>query len=312
MKSSSNFTILNNDIYNCVLKSSLSNKIFTNDSGIHYYYCNKSILNCDICSNNGSICENCYLNYGLICDKKNYCYSIGNFNGNYYKNNELNCYSKCKIENCNDCSVNMNQCEKCSNSYTILNNDIYNCVLKSSLSNKIFTNDSGIHYYYCNKSISNCNICSNNGSICENCYSNYYFLNDDKTKCHKETDLKSQYGNKIYKHDEYKYYSCNKGVNNCERCNNSTYCNSCEKNYGLICNENSKCYPIENFEKYYFKNNLYNCYEKSNNFGCDECTSEKNCTSCIENYTLYGKVCYSDENIGEQTCIKFKCHHKKL
>ena len=37
------------------------------------------------------------------------------------------------------------------------------------------------------------------------------------------------------------------------------YCNSYEKNYGLICNENSKCYPIENFEKYYFKNNLYNC-----------------------------------------------------
>ena len=148
---------------------------------------------------------------------------------------------------------NINQCQKCSRNYTFFNDDKNNCVLKSNLGNNTFTNDFSVNYYYCNKSISNCNIFSNNGTICQKCNSNYYFLNEDKTKCHKDIDLNNQYRNKIYKHDEYNYYSCNKGVNYCETYNIVSYCVSCQNNYGLICNENNICYPIETFKKHYFK-----------------------------------------------------------
>ena len=280
------------------------NGIYYDPENDIFRLCNENNNHCSECGGK-DICSKCEDGYNLItlCNKNsNICIDKNEIN-NYQYDTTNKCYNKCLVTNCEECPGNINQCQKCNNDYAILNDNKSNCISKNNLGNNTFTNDSGIHYYDCNKSISNCNICSNNGTICQLCNSNYYFLNDDKTKCHKETDLKAQYENKIYKHDEYNYYSCNKSVNNCEKCNNSTYCNSCESNYGLICNENNICHPIENFQNHYFKNNILNCYNKCIDYGCNECTSEINCKSCIENYTLYGKRCFSDESIGEQTCI---------
>ena len=266
--------------------------------------CNENNNHCSECGGK-EICTKCEDGYNLIilCNQNsNVCVNSNEIN-NYQYDSINKCYNKCAIKNCEQCPGNINQCERCSSNYAILNDNKNNCVIKNNLGNNTFTNDSGINYYDCNIAISNCNICSNNGTICQQCNSNYYFLDEDKTKCHKETDLNSQYRNKIYKHDEYNYYSCNKGVNYCETCNNGTYCLSCQNNYELICNENNICHSIETFKNHYFKNNLLNCYSKCIDYGCNECISEYNCTSCIENYSLYGKRCFSDDNVGEQTCI---------
>ncbi len=95
---------------------------------------------------------------------------------NYQYNRGNKCYNKCTVQNCEECPNNINDSKKCSNNNTILNNNQNNCILKSSLGNTTFTNDSGIHYYNCYTKIFNCNICSNNGTICNQCYSNFFFL----------------------------------------------------------------------------------------------------------------------------------------
>ena len=264
--------------------------------------CNQNNSHCSECSNE-RICTKCENGYNSItlCNQNLIICITENEINNYQYNQGNKCYNKCTVQNCEECPNNINECKKCSNNYTILNNNPNNCILKSSLGNTTFTNDSGIHYYNCDTKISNCNICSNNGTICNQCYSNFFFLDQDYTQCNEENNLINTYGNKIFKFDQYNYYSCNKGVNNCETCSNKSYCNSCKNNYGLICDENNYCHPINTFENKYFKTN--NCYKKCSDYGCEECTSDSNCSKCIDNYELYGKKCYSKESIGEKTCL---------
>ena len=135
-----------------------------------------------------------------------------------------NCFIKCSVKNCEDCSKDQNKCNKCASNYAIVNNDVYNCLLISSLGNNYFTNDTGIHYYSCEYKIKNCNTCTSNGNKCNQCFTGYYFLNQNYQKCYKETDLLNEYSNTIFKYNDKEYYSCDKGVNNCQTCLNGTYC----------------------------------------------------------------------------------------
>ena len=258
------------------------------------------------------LCNNGY-KYIKFCDSEYYiCYKESEIDISKFDLNNQ-CYIKCSIKNCEECSSDKNKCNKCSNNYAIINNDFNNCVLISSLGNKYYTEDNGIHYYSCNLKYINCNTCTVDGDKCNECFSNYYFLNQDYTKCLKESDLLQLYSNTIYKYNNYEYYSCSKGINNCYSCLNDSYCYSCVTDYGLICNKYDYCYSIKNELINYYKNSELNCYKNCEDFHCSQCLSENNCQNCLKDYELYGSKCYKmgsiknfcvDENSNTKKCYE--------
>ena len=255
------------------------------------------------------LCNNGY-KYIRFCESTYYiCYDENKIDiSKFDSNNE--CYIKCSVENCEECSLNSNECSKCSLNYAIVNDNVYNCVLINSLGNKYYTNDNGKHYYNCDRKFPNCNACSVNGDKCYECVIGYYFLNQNYTYCHREADLLKTYSNTIYKYNNYEYYSCDKGVNNCHTCLNGSFYNSCNNNYGLICNKNDYCYLVTDSLKTYYKEYNLNCYKNCEDFNCFECTNENNCKSCLKDYELYGTKCYQVGSI-KNFCVDENSNIKK-
>jgi len=204
------------------------------------------------------ICKTGY-KYIRFCDSVySICFDENKIDTSRYDLNS-GCYITCSIKNCQDCSNDINKCNKCSSNYTIVNNDETKCVLISSLGNNYFTNDTGKHYYSCNLKFPHCETCTYNGYICNECSSGYHFLEKNYYNCYKEADLINKYSNTIYKYNN-EYTFCYNGVNNCQTCLNGSYCYSCVNNYGLKCNKNDICYKINTMIGFYEDNNL-NCYK---------------------------------------------------
>ena len=126
-----------------------------------FVLCNKGLKYIKYCDNNFPIC----LEENKI--------------ENSLYDQEKNCYIRCNVNNCQECSNDKNKCNKCLTNYALVNNDKYNCILISSLGNNYFTNDTGINYYSCNYKFLNCDICTINGDKCNKCFSGHYFLNQD-------------------------------------------------------------------------------------------------------------------------------------
>ena len=256
-------------------------------AGVQYDSLNDIFFICENGFKSIKFCDN--LN-SIICENEN-TIKI------YQYNSESNCYNKCNVKNCKDCSDNINQCKICLQNYTIVDNNNNNCILINTLGNNYYTNDNEIHYYSCYYKFNNCYTCTKNGEKCTKCNTNYYFLNNDYSKCYKESDLINQYKNGMYKFNSIEYYSCNKGVNKCLTCLNGTYCYSCENNYNLICNYYDKCYLSKELSNTYFKDNNLNCYKLCKDYGCYECLSETNCQSCINKYELFNNRCYEEGSV---------------
>ena len=91
----------------------------------------------------------------------------------------------------------------------------------------------------------NCITYDINYELCEECSEGYYLLNDDKLNCHNESLDKDKY----FTEDEGKtFISCEKVINNCDKCEERQKCKKCKKYFELN-NKGEECIPFEiNFE----------------------------------------------------------------
>ena len=250
-----NFYLLNDDKLNCHNESLDIDKYFTEDDGKTYINCSKVISNCDKCNERDS-CLLCKDGYKFNIESKS-CEEIVSF--------------------CNKYDINFELCEECNEGYYILNNDKSHCLNDTLDEDKYFTEDDGKSYTSCENAITNCIKCTGknecllckegyifnennitcvseipscknydiNYESCEECSEGYYLLNDDKLNCHNESLDKDKY----FTEDEGKtFISCEKVIDNCEKCEEREKCKKCKKNFELN-NDGEECIPLEiNFE----------------------------------------------------------------
>ena len=250
-----NFYLLNDDKLNCHNESLDVDKYFTEDDGKTYINCSKVISNCDKCNERDS-CLLCKDGYKFNIESKS-CEEIISF--------------------CNKYDINFELCEECNEGYYILNNDKSNCLNDTFDEDKYFTEDDGKSYTSCENAITNCIKCTGknecllckegyifnennitcvseipscknydiNYELCEECSEGYYLLNDDKLNCHNESLDKDKY----FTEDEGKtFISCEKVINNCDKCEERQKCKKCKKYFELN-NKGEECIPFEiNFE----------------------------------------------------------------
>ena len=250
-----NFYLLNDDKLNCHNESLDVDKYFTEDDGKTYINCSKVISNCDKCNERDS-CLLCKDGYKFNIESKS-CEEIVSF--------------------CNKYDINFEHCEECKEGYYILNNDKSHCLNDTLDEDKYFTEDDGKSYTSCENAITNCIKCTGknecllckegyifnennitcvseipscknydiNYESCEECSEGYYLLNDDKLNCHNESLDKDKY----FTEDEGKtFISCEKVINNCDKCEERQKCKKCKKYFELN-NKGEECIPFEiNFE----------------------------------------------------------------
>ena len=288
-----NFYLLDDDKYICHNDSFDKEKYFTENEGKTYINCSKAISKCEKCNERTS-CLSCIQGYKINIENK-LCEEIVPF--------------------CNKYDINYQQCEECEHGYYILNYDKLHCHNESLEKDKYLTEDEGKSYISCEKVINNCEKCSGknecllckkgyilnennltcaidipscknydiNNEFCIECNEGYYLLDDDKLHCHNESLEKDKY----FTEDEGKtFISCEKVINNCEKCEERKKCNKCKKNFELSdngeeCNYiNFECnisiHFLENENLDFLKEenieNLINIYENGNgpNFGLVE------------------------------------------
>ena len=284
IKCNTGFYFLENNRTFCFSGINLT-KYYTNDSGISYLLCNKTIPNCEKCSksndnNNLLKCDLCEKNYYFIEEKRDKCYTNFSLEQYYTEDNGISYYS-CDSKyfpKCEKCYNNKNKCEKCIQNYYFIGNNKNKCeYIPDSELNKYFSEDNNISYYLCNNIIDACEQCTNR-THCSKCSNNFYFLENIKNKCY-ELDL-SHY----YKQDE-AYFPCNKSILNCDICVNKTICALCSKNYYFFGDDRTQCINNLNLKKYYSLDNGISYYSCSNNIQyCDECGNDKICNICLSNY----------------------------
>ena len=284
------YYLLDNDKFKCHNDTLDPEKYFTEDEGITYISCGKAINNCEKCENKNSC---------LLC-KDGYTYNSKN--------------SKCEviISFCKIYDDNYEYCLKCEEGYYLLNDDKFNCYNDILDPEKYFTEDEGVTYISCNKSINNCEKCENR-NICLSCFEGYkyisekiiceeiisfcktydekyerclkcdegyYLLNDNKLKCYNDTLDPEKY---ITEDEGITFINCGKIINNCEKCDNKNYCNQCESPYKISI-DRSQCFLNKSCNL-----NIYQVDSEGKGY-----LSEENIRILVENYRLK-----YNENLGQ-------------
>ena len=254
--------------------------------GDSYYPCNSSIENCDIC-NNKSVCELCNKDYYFIENDRSQCVTGKNLD-KYYSLNDGISYILCNntLQNCDECD-NDKICNKCFSNFFYINNDRSKCFLeKDIIINNTYYKYNETFYRKCSENILFCEKCFNSNE-CDTCFTNYFFIDDDKTKC---ISIKNIDTEKYYLKDKYNYYKCNRLISNCENCN-GTHCLLCENNFTLVNNNYFKCFPKINYQNGFYldqeKNMYLPCIEN-----CDVCNNDIECIKCKNNFTIFGQGTY--------------------
>ena len=287
-----------------------------NNNNIIYYPCDTNIHNCDKC-NNKTNCIKCKENNYFIGNDRTKCYNDEDNEikkEEYYSEDNGISYYKCDIviENCKKC-LNKSYCIKCNDEYYLIGEDNSKCYNKNDIDNKkYFIDDDGISLMLCNSSIANCDECFNK-TICDKCSDNYTIINNDKTKCINELNMKKE---QYYTEDNgITYYSCDTSIPNCEKCKNKTYCIKCKEEYFLIENDRTKCIKEEednheiNKEEYFTENNgtsYIKCDEVIEN--CNKCLNKSYCIKCNNEYYLVGEEknkCIEHNKIIEEDKNKY-------
>ena len=285
---------------NYYFKENIRNRCF--DLNLSYYYkkndayypCNSSISNCLICSEESS-CSLCDKNYYFISTDRTQCHT-GLDLKKYFTLNKGISYFKCDtaLPYCDECNNNNKICNLCYQDYVFRDDDKTQCFLEENLfNNKSYYKYNDTLYIKCNNLIPNCDTCINERE-CTKCFNNFYFVDDDKTKC---INIKNIDTNRYYKYDENNYHICSSLITNCDQCN-STHCTFCKKNYTLVNNNYNRCYPSENYKIGYYLNALKNMYLPCID-NCDICENGNECLKCTGNYSLFG----SGKSCG--SCLNF-------
>ena len=293
--------------------------------GTNEYYSNNEITctNIDLSTNYFLTSDGVYYpcinnEYGYLENNENICYRKVDFaTTKYYTNNNKNYFpcnyilgSSIGTDNCEECLFNSDNspsfiCTKCVENYVFVNKDYTQCIEISSLDNRYYKVDD---YNYASCSIANCLYCSSK-SICIQCNSDYYMVNDDKKSCVSISDINPL--DEYYLEDN-TYYSCNLngGVENCKKCNLKSVCIECNSNYALIDRDATNCISTNsiNLDLYYTLDEGINYLSCINYPGkhCLECeinsadTSNIICHKCEEGYVFINEdysQCFLEEDL---------------
>ena len=262
-------------------------KYYSEDDGISYWPCS-IMTNCDFCSNK-TVCEKCLDNYYLFRTEYDKCVTLDL--RKHYKDGIS--YFPCSdaVSNCDECS-SKGTCSKCINDYKVLYYDnTFECRRESDLINdKTVYKINDTFYAKCSESISNCDTCVN-ASICTRCQNDYYFINDDFTKCIHISNITQ---NEYYQYSPIMYYSCSfkNGIKNCKNCHkeptDETYCDLCDNGYAIIYGNFTFCHVRSEIGVGYYTNGtgaiFYPCLKN-----CYECNRGDKCIQCKENFLTFAE-----------------------
>jgi len=268
------------------------------NDGIKTYYrkCEKAITNCEECSASNH-CTKCKTNFGIVDNDHTQCISLAE--EKYYYDTTLETFKLCsnKMANCETCSTYGDfTCKKCFANYSLKHDSSVTCEEKTSLegNDNFYMNNSGTDYYSCRlyHDVLNCEKCRSK-EICEECQSGYNIYND-KRLCAKQGDI----DNNIFTWtNDGKLMLCSSVIKDCQRCNDTSTCYSCQDGAGLI--DNDTCVDKTVLEQN--KNHYYN--ETSKRYiscsvmdNCITCDSSTVCTSCQEGFTLNDHSCNNIAN----------------
>ena len=255
---------------------------YTLDQGISYYPCHEAMDNCKNCIV-PTTCMECQENTYFLRNDTSKCHSL-NLKGYYTEDGKF--YYPCSdsMLYCGEC-YNKHFCSKCNNDY-FLKYEIHDQCFDRS----VFENDrtyyklNETHYKKCSSSIDNCLYC-NNGTSCIQCEADYYFVNENYSKCVHISSLVPT--DEYYKIDDRNYFACwyRKGVEFCKKCHNGTICLICEDRYAFINDIFNKCYPKSDLRIGYYHNDedtiYYPCLPN-----CDYCVNGEYCQQCAPNNEL--------------------------
>ena len=274
-------------------------KYYSENNGIIYYSCEHNLPNCEECLNKNE-CIKCKKGYFFINENKNKCYNIIEEKKYYSEKNGTIFYScDYNLPNCEEC-LNKYECSKCKNGYYFINEDRKKC-FNNIEKNKYYLDKNDTVYYSCEYNLPNCEECSSKNK-CIKCKENYFFINEDRTKCYNKLDDYTKYyldDNKTI------YFSCNHSIPHCEECLSKTECSKCENNYFFINLDRTKCYKEIGEKKYYYDKNdnaYYSCSYSLKN--CIECENKDKCLLCEENYFLSKKnsLCFPISTVSYEKC----------
>ena len=262
-----------------------------------YYPCDTHFKNCLSCEGK-NYCINCKENHIFIRQNKDECFIFEPnklyFDDGYY----YPCYDA--FENCDECQEK-GQCDLCLQNYFFTLDDKNN--------NKIICDDINISNYYlnendiyiaCDKSINNCEQCTND-KICTKCKNNFYFLRNDPSKCRNDLDLRKYYSldNNI------SFIECKEAINNCEFCSNASVCEKCYGNLNLYKENYVECINLGNLEYFYKKGiSYFPCNESVSS--CIKCSAEKTCYECKNNLKIIlnqQDYCYNDNVLSPNNSL---------
>ena len=259
-------------------------KYYTEDNGISYYPCREAIDFCEICQQKNK-CDKCINNYFFIGNNRTYCLNDIDYR-KFYTNDSGISYYPCNtsIEQCDEC-FNENICNKCYFSYILLFESPIKCHQESLyINNDNYFKLNETHYKKCSSSIEHCDKCTSYNN-CTKCDINYYFLNDDHSKCILENNILPE--DEYFKVDDSNYYSCSyeKAIINCQKCTNGTICQKCKEGFAFIYNHYNECVLKTKLEIGYYPNEestiYYPCLEH-----CDKCINGYECQQCSKNFSL--------------------------
>ena len=280
--------------------------------------CIEIIPNCKILDNNKEKCVECKDNFYFLNDDKYHCHNETLDKDKYFTEDEGKTYISCNftIDNCEKCK-DRNMCSSCQNGYKLGNNN-----------------------HSCIEIISSCEKYDINYEYCKECKEGYYLLDNDKLNCHNDTLDPEKY---FTEDDGKTFISCEKMIDNCEKCNERNNCLLCKGGYQFNL-ESLTCEDVVSFckkydvtykfceecsEKFYLLNeDKLHCHNETLDVDkyftedegktfiscekvidkCEKCKERKECLSCKNGYI------YNDKNntciLQISSCIKYDINYE--
>ena len=284
------------------------------------HYCKSCPNNAEECSVDGKVksCFNPYVLQGNVCQKQcnpgfypneyRICIEcpfpnckkctardcLECFNDLYLKEDDETCHETCPdfmygedrdIKLCRNCPLN---CRKCDNPLTCLECDQEkeHLVLRTDGQCEGNCTDGTVEINHkcvmCN-SIPNCLNCAKDLTTCINCKGSFVLYNKTETK----QECLAECPNGYYNDGGF----CRPCYQNCEKCQNSKYCELCSENYYKLPNQEAcGICPIG----YY--NGTRVCEQCSSN--CDHCIDSTFCSNCTFPYLREEGVCVKEPSTG--------------
>jgi hypothetical protein len=143
----------------------------------------------------------------------------------------------------------------------------------------------------CVEKVPNCETYDTNDN-CEECKSDYTFVDGNKAICLKKSELGNQYFPDST--DPKNYIKCSTAISNCDRCSDSNACTKCIDNYAIVDESHpTECVDISTNEYYLDETQKYKkCSTLSSLGNCKKCLKNNdivNCIECEENNSLVHK-----------------------